>query len=476
LPTYTVTNAVTTSAGTYRVDVSNASGTVSSSAAILFQPPPGPQITQQLVGGDVTIGSNYSLKVIASGLPTLPEVSLIYAWYKLNQATGLYSIITGATTPNYDIYNFQSVNAGTYRVDVTNAAGTVSSFATLNILSVPLITTQLSNASVAFGASNTFTVAASGLNLTYTWYKDNVVLNGASNPSFTVSYADSMQAGAYKVVVTNDAGTAASSATLTVGAMSAISNSATPAPVLVTPLIDTYAATNSMVYLNAGFSGQNLTYTWFKNGILLTPVGGNSATLIISNLQASDSDTYQVVATNSGGSVSSSSVLTVSDGAALVTPINNYIGYVGSAITMSTNASGPNLSYQWFKNGSPIIGATLANLTIVAQLADDNAVYRVDINNLVNKVSETSRLSVNYNGKKLVTSAQCTGCHTIVPATTTTPVSTSIRGKTKLTLDQANSTAITGMGRYYNNPGGTIPLNDLQKQAIMDAVAGKVFP
>jgi glucose/arabinose dehydrogenase len=82
----------------------------------------------------------------------------------------------------------------------------------------PNITSQPQSQSISRGASATFSVAADGAGtLAYQWQFNGQDIPGANDASFTVNNAQSNDAGAYRVIVSNDIGSAASAAaTLTV--------------------------------------------------------------------------------------------------------------------------------------------------------------------------------------------------------------------------------------------------------------------
>ena len=107
----------------------------------------------------------------------------------------------------------QAANAGTYTVVVTNAAGSATSGnAVLTVYVPPAITTQPVGQTLAAGSSVTFSVTATGNPApTYQWRRNGVNISGATASSYTKSNIQSADVGLYSVVVSNLAGTVASS-------------------------------------------------------------------------------------------------------------------------------------------------------------------------------------------------------------------------------------------------------------------------
>ncbi|HEY5748045.1 MAG TPA: PQQ-dependent sugar dehydrogenase [Chryseolinea sp.] len=85
---------------------------------------------------------------------------------------------------------------------------------------VPAIVTQPVSKTVAAGQPATFSVTATGTApLSYQWQKNNVSISGATGASYTIASAQPADAGAYRVIVSNTAGSVTSTAaTLTVSA------------------------------------------------------------------------------------------------------------------------------------------------------------------------------------------------------------------------------------------------------------------
>ncbi len=145
--TASYTTPVTTTAdsgSTFNVVVSNTAGTMTSAAVTLTvnAAAVGPTITTQPANQTVTAGQTASFTVVAGG--TAP---LSYQWQK-NGAS-----IAGATTASYTTPVTTTVDSGsTFRVVVSNAAGTVTSAAaTLTVSATPAPAIQLSSSSINFG-------------------------------------------------------------------------------------------------------------------------------------------------------------------------------------------------------------------------------------------------------------------------------------------------------------------------------------
>jgi hypothetical protein len=170
-------------------------------------------IATQPANQAVTAGQTATFSVAATG--TAP---LAYQWQKNN------ANIPGATAANLTTpATVSGDNGATYRVVVTNSAGTATSnSATLTVAASPVgpsITTQPANKSVTLGQTATFSVVAAGTApLTYQWQKNNANISGATSASYTTPATVSGDNGAtFRVIVTNTVSSATSnSATLTV--------------------------------------------------------------------------------------------------------------------------------------------------------------------------------------------------------------------------------------------------------------------
>jgi hypothetical protein len=294
--------AVGDSGATFRVVVSNAVGTVTSSSVTLTVAPvvTAPTITTQPQSASTVDGSPATLSVTATG--TAP---FSYQWRRNGSA------IAGATAAIYTTPALTLADTGAaYSVVVTNGGGSVTSAnAVITVTALaPQFTAQPADVAVMAGATATFSVAASGsAPLTYQWRRNGIAIAGATSASYTTAATTAADSGAaFSVIVANASGTVTSrSATLTVSA-GVVAPTITTAPSSATVTAG-QAATFSVVAAGTA----PLAYQWRRNGTAIT--GANASTYTLSPAALTDSGAqFTVVITNSAGSVTSSAaVLTV---------------------------------------------------------------------------------------------------------------------------------------------------------------------
>jgi hypothetical protein len=249
---YTTPATLTSDSGSaFDVVVSNAAGTVTSAAATLTvnAAPVAPTITSPPVNQTVTAGQTATFAVVAAG--TAP---LSYQWQKNG------TNVAGATSATYTTPITATSDSGsTFRVVVTNTAGTVTSAAaTLTVNAVPVVPTITSppvNQTVAAGQTATFTVVAAGTApLNYQWQKDGANIAAATSASYTTPVTATSDSGStFRVVVTNAAGTVTSAAaTLTVNAASAPGIQVSSSSLSFGNVVDGSKSTQVLIITNTG--------------------------------------------------------------------------------------------------------------------------------------------------------------------------------------------------------------------------------
>ena len=371
----TYTTPATSSAdngAVYRVTVSNAHGTVTSSNATLTVIT-APTVSTQPSDQTVTAGQTASFSVSASG--TAP---FTYQWRKNG------SNISGATSSTYTtpVTSFADHGA-VYSVVVGNNAGTAtSSNATLTVYSAPVISTQPDSQTVNAGQTASFGVVASGTaTLAYQWTKNGVNISGATASIYTTPATSSADNGAvYAVTISNAYGTVTSSnATLTVNYPPSISIQPSPQSVAT-------GQTASFSVVATGTAP--LAYQWRKNGSNISGATSSSYTTPVT-VSGDNGAQFSVVVTNSLGSVTSNNA-TLSNVAISTQPSAQSV-FVGQTASFSVTATGTGRTYQWRKNGSNISGATSSTYTTpVTVIGDNGAVFTVVVSNSAGTVTSSS--------------------------------------------------------------------------------------
>lgn len=392
--TLTLTNVQAAHAGSYAAIATNANGSVSSGTVTLSvqAATAAPAFTLQPVSQSAVSGATVTFTVAVSGSPA-PSLQ----WSRNGTP------ISGATAATLTLSNVSGTDAASYTVVATNSAGSATSGAAVLTITpgsiAPSFTTQPSGRTVTIGESATFTVAVSGSPTpTIQWRKGGNPIAGATGLSLVLTNVQSADAASYSAVATNSAGSVASnSAVLTV------MPPAVGAPAFTTQPLSQSALAGTSVTLTAAATGSPApTLQWFKNGVLIPGATGTSLTL--ANLQASDAATYTVVATNSALAVTSTgAVLTVTVPAPPVisSQPHGHAMATGSTLVLSVDATGSvsvgtsarhsgfsattasaadaPLSYQWYRNGAPIAGATAGQLRLTNLQPSDAGSYAVSI-------------------------------------------------------------------------------------------------
>ena len=219
-----------------------------------------PKITSDPASTSATLGSTATFKVAASG------TGLTYKWqYQKPGESTWNDVQIGGTSATFNQTNVASRHNGyQFRCKVTNAAGYVISDAatlTVDIGSVPKITSHPDSTLVTLGSTATFKVVASGTGLTYQWqYKKpgestwkNVQIGGTS-ATFAQTNVEARHDGyQFRCKVTNAAGYVISdAATLTVAT----------GPIITMQPTSVTASLGSTATFKVVASGTGLSYQW----------------------------------------------------------------------------------------------------------------------------------------------------------------------------------------------------------------------
>ena len=344
----------TNSAGDYDVIIANSSGSITSSVATITVTDV-PLITVQPKSQTNTVGVTVNFTVSATSIDA-------FNWQWQKTGTSLFNggNLAGTTTSTLTVMNISDSDVGAYSVIVSNEYfSTTSPIAYLTVIDPPVITAQPTNLLVLQGTNVAFGVTLTGSApfFCYQWQLNGTNIWDATNAIYTIFAVTTNMAGNYAVVVTNAAGSVgSSSAALTV---------------VVPPKSQTNYAGSTATLTGMAYSPELLRYQWQKDGINLSDGGNISGTLdnilTISTVSDADAATYNLMVSNSTGSViTPNAALTVDDFPCVAEQPQSQSVVAESTVTFSAAAYGaPPLIFQWYFNevpvGSPIGGTNFTS-------------------------------------------------------------------------------------------------------------------
>jgi len=293
-----------------------------------------------------------------------------------NTGTGYHYVwFVNGTASFTDTASIKIATAASYSVQVTNAIGCVETSNPITVTLNPLPTATITAASATTICSGTNVVlnANTGTGLTYQWYKDSILIAGATASSYTATLA-----GSYMVKVTN--------------ATNCFMYSS-PVAVVVIPLPTASIGLLGAATICAGDStelvatnGTGYSFQWNLNG---TPIVGATN----QNYFALASGSYTCTVTANGCSkTSTAKVITVNAApVAIITPLTSPTFCFGGSVTLSANLAAGN-SYIWRKNGVIITGAFGSYYT-----TNTSGSYTVTITNANNCTATSAATIVTVN-------------------------------------------------------------------------------
>ena len=331
--------------------------------------------------------------------------------------------------------NTKPANIGTERQSVTFTPTDTKNYLTATTLvdvttqagPSPKISKQATNITALQGASATFSVQATGQNLSYQWKRNGVDISSANGSSYTIGSASIANAGDYTVVISSDNGSAPVTSQI--------------AKLIVTfPLANLTINENTSPVLSVSVTGNGLKYQWLKDGMPLR--GQTNSTLTLKDITADQAGTYSVEVTDANGNKFTSQTSKVTVKAVLpeiVSQPGNVSIYETGKATMRVTVKGSGHRYQWKKNGVNIPGETKNTLLLNDAILSDAGEYTVSITNSVGTVtSRAARL-------RILTSNSNPSGATARPTITSHPISQTVVDGVRLSL----SVRASGGGLLY---------------------------
>jgi hypothetical protein len=376
--------------------------------------------------------------VIAQARPSIttkPNASNIALGQKLSDSTLSGGIASVNGTFAFTNPNTQPSTAGTSSQSVTFSPADTNNYLTtttsIDVVTLagssPDITTQPIDLTISQGSSATFSVQATGQNLSYQWKRNGVDISNARSISYTVSSTSIATAGEYSVVVSSDNGS------------QPVASRA--AKLIVTfPLDDLTIKENTSPVLRVVVDGTGLKYQWLKDRMPLR--GQTNSTLTIKDITVDQAGTYSVEVTDANGNKFTSQTSKVTVKAVLpeiISQPGNVSVYETGKATMRVTVKGSGHRYQWKKNGVNIPGETKNTLLLNDAILSDAGEYTVSITNPVGTVtSRAARLRIlTFNSNPSGATAR--------PTITSHPISQTVVDGVRLSL----SVKASGGGLLY---------------------------
>lgn len=291
-----------------------------------------------------------------------------------------------------------------YRIRLSDASDNTISSTTQNLtLAAPTsITAHPQNASACEGATVSFSVTASGSNLSYRWRRNGTDVPGGTGATLTITNVTQAQAGSYDCVVSGACGqpVTSNSATLTINPQTTITAHPQSATV----------CQGASVTFSVTATGSNLRYQWRKGSTDIA--GATSASYTIATVALADTGFYACVVTGDcGAPTSNQAQLQVAIPPAITTQPSSQTRCEGDTLVLTVGVSRTIANaYQWKKNGvllndgGRIQGTRTATLRITGLTTDDAGSYTVEITNTICQASVTSNAAqVTVTAKPVIT-------------------------------------------------------------------------
>jgi hypothetical protein len=358
-------------------------------------------ITYSVVSGPASISGN-TATITSAGTVSLQASQAATTDYTAATVTTSFTVsqetltLTFASIPakSYGDAAFSvsasSASSGTITYSVVSGPASISG-STVTITGAGTVVLQASQAATsnytAATATTSFTVSQETPTLTFA----SIPAKSYGDAAFLVS-ASSVSTGAITYSVVSGPATVSGSAVTITGAGTVVLQAAQAATINYTVATATtsftvYEGTPSIITQpssekickgsNASFSvvANNASdYTWYTQTGTYT---GSGSTLTIQNITATNNGGYYCVASNSSGASATSAIayLTVMGATApsIESQPESVSVYVTQAATFSVLVNATDtVSYQWYRNGAAIGGATSSSYTTGALTASDN--------------------------------------------------------------------------------------------------------
>lgn len=461
-------NAVTAAMNNnqYRVNISTCVAGGLTSSVVTLTVNPAASVTTHPANTAACIGSNATFSVTATGNGNT------YQWQVSTDGGTTWNNVAGATTPTLTVNSVTlAMSNNRYRVVVTNActANATSNAAILTVTDAASITNNPVNSTVCLNANASFSVTASGTNLTYQWQVSTDGgttwnnITGATTATLNLTAVSAaMNNNRYRAVVFSCGPTGTNST----GAILTITN---PASFTVQPASTTVCPGNNASF-SATVNGTSLTYQWqvsTNGGTSYTNIAGaTTSTLTVNGVTAAmNNNRYRVIVngTCTVDLASNAATLNINQPVAITTQPANTIGCVTQNTSFTVVASGLTITYQWQVSSNG--GTTFTNLT--------NTIPYSGVNTNTLTITGTSLNMSGYVYRVIVDGPPC-GAVTSANATLTV---NNLPGAVLVAAEYSNILPYTPSGLYVTvSPAGNYTYQWYRNNDLIPGVTGSSYP
>ncbi len=314
--------------------------------------------------------------------------------------------IPGANAASYTIASVQTGDAGVYDCVLKDNCDpvktlTTSSAAQLTVNLPPAITNAPAGRTICENANDTLRVRSTGAGRTFQWFKDGVAIAGARDSNFIINNAGTAAIGVYTCTVSGTCSPAATTPACSV--LVALRPRVTQEPTN----LDICPGTNGSISVTA--SGLNLVYQWFRNGVAV-PNAFNSTLAFTNYAYDADGQYYCMISSNIPNP--NNCVVTAQSRTVRVSGFRppsvkesprSLDACVTTNVTLVSDFSGTGLSYQWFRNGVAVPGASSNSLTLTNVTPANSGKYYAVATGTCNLTATTDTATITVIAKPKLT-------------------------------------------------------------------------
>ncbi|CAD6189828.1 unnamed protein product [Caenorhabditis auriculariae] len=416
-PQLTIPDAGDEDAADYKIVLTDDDGNTADSfcALTVKLPAEEPRFVKGLEDQVVPVGQPVKLEIETAGSPTTVK------WYKNGKevpASAAGKVKISKVDDNHYVLEIPSSavdDTGDYKVEIANEAGKANSNGKLTVEPKLTFLKPLKDQTITEGENAEFAVETNAQPRSVKWYKNGqeikpdshfVVAGEGTKYSLVIKNAVRDDAATYKVVLTNSAGDADSSAKLTV------KKPKPGLPKIIKGLEDQVVAKGASMVFEVKIEGEATDIRWLKDGkpvsaganAVIEKIDDQTYRLTIPKADLGDAGEYTFEVSNETGKAKSEAKGKVDEKPEIVKGLQDTELAEGDDDVFKVEVSAPVRTVKWYKNGQEIkpsshfapkkIGPKKYELAINKAQLDDGATYKVVLGNAAGECDSSADLTV----------------------------------------------------------------------------------